>query len=258
VGRRRKNFMHLRWLGALLVLIILGVMGLFLVTGQPVVSAAEDNNNVYAYDALGASVNATDIKESDGWLEFTLASDAAVLKIEYKTTWADLKGTFTHVVVDLGKLEYSAIWKLAKVYLSDGSTDVYIGSISYDEYEQAHLIVVDQSDIKVLDDLKKPMVIIKFYDEDGNLINVVKGSVEQDIKVDFVITAEKGTLTSYIIAAFMAFVAALRKVVSGLTTGLTAFFIAITTNTALLVIFGTIGMLMLWYFIESGRLKRIL
>ena len=111
---------------------------------------------------------------------------------------------------------------------------------------------------KSLDDLKPVYVIIKIYDENGNLVDAVKAGVEQEIKADLVITSEEGTIWSYFIAAFMAFIAALRKVVQGLTAGLTAFFIAVTTNMALLVIFGTLGVMFLWWWVSSGKARKIL
>jgi len=259
VGRRRVKEDwgpggHLRWLGAIIVLVILGTMGLFLVAGQPVVGA-DKVSNVYAMDSIGAGLNVTDVTDtSDGYISFTLSGDAAVLKIEYSEMWSDLKGSFSHLAIDIGKLEYSTIWKIAKIYVTDGSTDVYLGAIDYDNYEEAKMISVEQDDIKLLDDIKKATVVIKFYDANGNLVNAVK-SGEQKLRADFVIAAERGTLTSYFTATFLAFIAALRKIIRGLTTGLTAFFLAVTTNSALLVIFGALGMLMLWFFLEQGKLR---
>ena len=256
MGRRRSNWL-LQKIGAIVVLLILVMMGMFLVVGTPVISA-KDVETVTALTAAASNANATDIGEEDGWLTFSLGADAAILKIEYEQEWADVKGSFTHVVIDLSKLEFSAIWKICKVYVSDGSTEVYLGSINYDDYEKEYKFEVEADDIKSLDDLKPAYVVLKFYDENGNLVDCVESGVEQELKCDLVITSEEGTIWSYFIAAFMAFIAALRKVVQGLTAGLTAFFIAVTTNTALLVIFGFLGIMFVWWFVSSGKVRRVL
>ena len=255
MGRRRipPPGKHLQWIGAVVVLVILATMGLFLVVGTPVVSA-KDVQTVVALTSAGVNANATNINEEDGWLTFSLGVDAAILKITFEEDWGDVKGSFTHLLIDLSKLEFSAIWKYCKVYLSDGTTEIYIGSISYDDYEKEYKFEIETSDIKTLDDLKGAMVVLKFYDQNGNLVDCIDSTVvEQEIKCDFIITSEEGTITSYFIAAFMAFIAALRKVVQGLTAGLTSFLIAVTTNSALLVIFGFIGIMFLWWFFTSGK-----
>jgi len=257
MGRRRYRNPLLQKIGAIVVLLILAGMGMYLVVGTPVVSA-KDVQTLTALTAAGSNANATDITEEDGWLTFSLGADAAILTIEYEQEWADVKGSFTHVVIDLSKLDFAAVWKIAKIYIGDGSTEVYLGTISYDEYEKEYKFEVDSDDVKSLDDLKPVYVIIKIYDENGNLVDAVKAGVEQEIKADLVITSEEGTIWSYFIAAFMAFIAALRKVVQGLTAGLTAFFIAVTTNMALLVIFGTLGVMFLWWWVSSGKARKIL
>jgi len=258
MGRRRRGNPLLQKIGAIVVLLILAGMGMYLVVGTPVVSA-KDVETVVALTAAGANANATNIAEEDGWLVFSLGADAAILKIQFEEDWGDVKGSFTHVLIDLSKLEFSAIWKICKVYLSDGSTDVYLGSINYDEYEREYRFEVDGDDIKSLDDLKAALVVIKFYDENGNLVDCIDSTVaEQELRADLVIRSEEGTIWSYFIAAFMAFIAALRKVVQGLTAGLTSFFIAVTTNTALLVIFGFLGIMFLWWFVSSGKMRRVL
>jgi len=239
----------------LFIIIAIALLGAsYLVLGMPVWNAERINTaSVQALTASGADANATNVNADGDTLEFTLGAAAAIIKIPLKDDWKDLKGSFTGVSVDLSDCEYAATWELAKVYLSDGSTDIYIGSIK--ESEKKAILTVDPEDTENMDDFQPVWIIIKFYDSSGNLVDCLASGTEQSIKLYGSIKADTSTVAGFLTSIALACIVALRKVITALTSAMTSFLLAITTNSALLTIFGALIIVVGWFMLTEKRFR---
>ena len=238
------------------VLIVLALgLGIYLVLGNPVYTVEDiDTSNVVGYTAAGLNANLSNVHTDNGYLEFTPGAACAKLVIPMKDQVKDMKGSVNALEVDLSKVEYSSVWELAKVKLSDGTTEIALGSIS-ESGSKIETFSIDSDDWDNLDDFAKPKVIILFYDENGNLLDALS-TEEQRVGIAFLVKLDTSTITGFASSVLIALVAAIRKVVSAITSTVTAFLIAITTNSAVLTVVSAVAVLML-FFMASKEAKRI-
>ncbi|OYT57456.1 MAG: hypothetical protein B6U76_01010 [Desulfurococcales archaeon ex4484_217_2] len=237
---------------AVIAILIIGAMGMvYLAFGTPTWNAENiDSANVVALTAAGSNANVTGVTTDGNKLEFTLGVEAAVIKIPLKDQWKDVKGTFTGMYVSLKGLEYTTVYELAKVYATDGSTDVYLGSITEDDKEK--MLDIDTDDLDILDDFAKATFVIKFYDSQGNLVDCLSANVEQNLEIYGTVKADTSTITGFLSSLALALIVAVRKFIVSLTSALTSFLLAITTNSAILVVLGALVVVIGW-FIVSGK-----
>ena len=245
-------------LGFFVIVMLVVGFGVYAVAGMPIHNAEDlDRANIVALTSTGADAGISDVTAEDAKLSFTLNASAAILKLPFKDKWKDLKGTFTGIYVDLSDLENAAVWELAKVFISDGTTDIYVGSISADD-EKA-VLKVDPDDVEELDDLKTAYVIIKFYDAQGNLVDALSSGVTQEIEIYTTIKIDTSTVYGFFTTTALAIIAVIRKVINGIATAATGFLLAITTNSAILTVLGAvavfIGLIYLSGQAKKGKIK---
>ena len=241
-------------LGIFFVILIAMFGGMYAVMGSPVYNAESiDTTNFVAYTAAGLNANCTGVSTSGNTLSFTPAAAAAKLVIPLKDEWKDAKGSFNMLHIDLSNIQEAAVWDLAKVYLSDGTTDAYIGSIKKDV--KSATLSVSSDDTKNLDDFQKAEIIIKFYDSNGTLTDVLASGVEQDIDIWTTVSIDTSTVAGFFTSIALAVIVAIRKAASAVTGSLTSFFLAITTNSALLTVMGGLVVIFGLYMITEHKIK---
>jgi len=256
--RVRKGERGLAWVGLAFILLI-AIFGIsYLVLGTPVESP-EDTNLVKLYDAAGNTVNVTYSDFSDNVMEFKPASPVHKVVIELRDLWKDVKGQFTHITLDLSNCEFNNSVDGAKVYLSDGVTEIYVGFIDLNKTKSAKFYV-DPSDLNSFDEYSPVILTIKFYDSSGNAINALE-EVTQKINFGFVVKAETSSIVAFVSSILVALAVAIRKMGTAIASTLSAFVMAISTQNAviiLLVFF--VVMVALWYVtdVKHYRPKRLL
>jgi len=233
----------------LFVIALVGLFALMYMAMGTAVANANDVYTMYAYNAAGTQVDVSNIDKEGDSLTFTLNSTAAYIKIEFKDEWKDMKGMFTGVYINLKAIDEANVWELAKVYLSDGTTDLYIGSIDSDNAEAT--LDVNPEDLDSMDDFKPVYLIIKFYDASGNLVDALAATGEQEIGLRLTVPIRTSTITAFATSLVMAFVVALRRFVAAITSCFTSFLMAITTNSAVLTILGAIIVVVAWWYLSE-------
>jgi len=237
----------------LFVIAFIGIFAIAYMAMGIVTANASNVYTVYAYNAAGTQVDVSNIDKEGDTLRFTPNSSVAYIKIEMKDEWKDMKGMFTAVYVNLKGIDEANIWELAKVYLSDGTTDLYIGSISEDDGEAT--LDVDPDDVKSMDDFKPVLVIIKFYDANGNLVDALAAG-EQEVGLKFTVPIRTDTITAFASSLVLAFIVAIRRFVAAVTSCFSSFLLAITTNSAVLTILGAIVVVVAWWYLSEHGVFR--
>lgn len=241
-------------IGIFIVILIAAFGGMYAVMGTPIYNAESiDTTNFAAYTAAGANANATSVSTKGNTLSFTPGAAAAKLVIPLKDEWKDAKGSFNMLHIDLTNIQEAAVWDIAKVYLSDGTTDVYIGSVKKDV--KTATLTVSSDDTKNLDDFQKAQIMIKFYDANGTLTDVLASGVEQDIDLWTTVSIDTSTVYGFFTSIALAVIVAIRKAASAVTGSLTSFFLAITTNSALLTVMGGLVVIFGLYMITEHKIK---
>ena len=237
----------------LFVIALIGLFGITYMLMGTTVYTGSDVRTVYAYTSGAVSVQVSDVETSVDEVKFTLNGTAAYVKIEMEQQWKDAKGMFTAVYIDLTGIKQASSWELAKVYLSDGTTDLYIGSISYDA-EKATLDV-ESDDVDTMDDFKPVYVLIKFYDSQGNLVDALAAATHT-IGIKFTVPIKTDTITAFASSLVLAFIVCIRRFVAAVSASITSFLFAITTNSAILTILGALVIVIaFWYLSENKKIK---
>lgn len=252
--RRRKGERALAWVGAVFIIVLLVFGVSYLALGTPT-ATAEDINTVVLYDTTGNAVNVTDITKTDNAVEFTASAPAHKIVIKLSDYWKDLKGQFSHIHIDLQNAELSDSVDGAKIYLSDGYTEIYIGLLklsdtkTFDSY-------VDFNDIKNFEDYAYAQIIIKLYDQNGTAINGLESGT-QKIGFRTYVKAETSSIVAFVTTVIIALAVAFRKMAHAVASTLVAFLSAITTNNAVVILLSFVVVLVaLWYLIDVKKVKR--
>ena len=159
------------------------------------------------------------------------------------------------VYINLKAIDEANVWELAKVYLSDGTTDLYVGSIDSDDAEAT--LDVEPDDLDSMDDFKPVFLVIKFYDASGNLVDALAATGEQEIELRLTVPIKTDTITAFASSLVLAFIVALRRFVAAVTSTFSSFLLAITTNSAVLTILGAIAVVVAWWYLSEHGVIRI-
>jgi len=185
-----------------------------------------------------------------------LAADAAIIKIKFDFFVNDWKDDAIRMVIaDLTDMVSTGVFNKIKMYIGDGTNEVYIGSVgdvgsvvnfevTYDDLESS---LLDQANV---------YFTMKAYDESGNLVNAFK-SGDQEISVEFTRGGGYQTVTGLIASGFVSIIATFKKVISGITGALGSFFTALVTNQVIIILLVGIGLIAIWFLFGKKGYKRV-
>ena len=234
LGRKRKAAV---W-GSVLVFVILLMGGAYMVMGTTVYSAA-DYKQLDLSDVAGAAVAVSGLRATDNTLYFTPAGDAAVLILTLDAQFRDLSSQVNHIYVDLSGISAvpatSTNATVAKVYLTDGSYELALGTIDLGG-SKAREFWVKGDDYRNFNDFAYVKIKIVFYDDQGTIQPYIAGSSESSIVVDAKVKLDTSTVNAFIASGIMAMVVATRKVLHAVGGAISAVGAAIVTNSALLTL----------------------
>ncbi|NPA99685.1 MAG: hypothetical protein GXO43_09935 [Crenarchaeota archaeon] len=243
-------------IGVFVVLIIAVLAGAIMATGSTVYSA--DNMKTLAlYNAVGTVVNITSYKTDGGVLQFTPAdSDVAKIVITYDFQFREAKSSVNTIVVDLSGLEKSSTTTavVAKVYLSDGTYDLALGTIDLDK-SKVLTYYVSPDDWKNFNDFSNVMIKIIFYDENGTVVNYVAQGAESSLKTDFKVMLNTSTVNSFIASAIVAVIVAIRKFAHAVLSIMGSAAAALIANSAILTLIIPLAIAAIAYY-ESEKKGR--
>ena len=244
-------------LGVSIVLIIAIIAGAIMATGS-IVYSAENMKTLALYNSVGTAVNITSYKTDGGVLTFTPAdSDVAKIVITYDFQFREAKSSVNTIVVDLSGLEKSSTTTavVAKVYLSDGTYDLALGTIDLSKDNKVLTYYVSPDDWKNFNDFSNVMIKIIFYDENGTVANYVAQGAESTLKTDFKVMINTTTVNSFIASAIVAIVVAIRKVAHAVTSIIGSAAAALIANSAVLTLAIPLVVAFL-AFTETGKKSR--
>ena len=229
MSRRRKAVKKQKALVTFLALaFIIGVIAVgcvYAFTGMTVYSC-ENYVSVTAIDANATSVNVLSPNEKDGRLSFSLAAPAAIIKVKFDFTVGDWKDeAIRMVIVDLTDMTTNGTFNKIKMYIGDGTSEVYIGSVGDVGAVTNFEVTYDDLETSLLDGANV-YFIMKIYDSEGNLVNAWSEG-DQEIAIEFTRGGGYQTVTGMIASGFISIIATFKKAISGITGALGSFFTAL-------------------------------
>jgi len=226
-------------------------------TGVTVYSC-EDYTSVTASNAAGSSVTVSSVSEKSGRLSFTLGAQAAKISIKFDFLVSDWQDDgIRMVVVDLTDMETNGTFNKIKMYVGDGTNEVYIGSAG--DVGATYNFEVTYDDLEdTLSDGGNVYFILKMYNETGSLVDTwAKG--DQEISVEFTSGGGYNTVTGMIASGVISMVATFKKAISGITGAIGSFITALVTNEVVLIVCVGVALVAVWFLFGPKKgYKRVL
>lgn len=250
MGKTMKHQTAVGIVGAIAVMVIIGMAVSYAVMGTTVFSAS-DYTSITALNSANAAVTISNIYKKSGYLYFTPAATASQITIQYSFTYGDWKDNgLRQITVDTAKLEVTTFDKL-KFYLTDGTNNLYLGSqaetgassfsITYDDIKES-LTVAAKTQLKIV-----------AVDVNGAAVDAFN-AIEQAISTDFTMGGGYQSATGLIAAGLIGLVVAFKRAIAGITSALGAAVAAITTSEVILTIIVAIAILVAFaYFVPRRR-----
>jgi len=238
VSRKRKTL--ITFLAVALIVGVIAMGCIYAFTGRTIYSC-EDYVSITALDA-----NATSVKS------------AAVLKIKFDwfvNDWKD--NAIRMVIVDLTEMETNGTFNKIKMYIGDGTNEVYIGSAGDVGAIMNFEVLYDDLET-TLSDGANVYFIMKTYDDSGNLANAWAEG-DQEIAVEFTQGGGYQTVTGMIASGIISIIGTFKKAISGITGAIGSFLTALVTNEVVIILAVGIALVAVWFLFGPKKgYKRVL
>jgi len=254
VSRKQKTLVTFLAVAFIVGVIAMGCIYAF--TGLTIYSC-EDYVSITALDANATSVNVLSPSEKGGRLSFSLAAPAAILKIKFDwfvNDWKD--NAIRMVIVDLTDMATNGTFNKIKMYIGDGTNEVYIGSAGDVGAIMNFEVLYDDLEA-TLSDSANVYFIMKTYDDTGSLVDAWKEG-DQEIAVEFTRGGGYQTVTGMIASGVVSIIGTFKKAISGVTGAIGSFLTALVTNEVIIILLVGVALVAVWFLFGPARKRSLL